>query len=386
MSVASRRSPALRGFRIPDRYKTGNDSPRTSALNLADRPGDRPDALNAHGRLDPTGSPPLYLRALAIGGKYGTVLVLVGMTALFWTTSPNHAFGSRDNLIAVLSDMAPAAIVAGGLTICLVAGDFDLSIGYQASFGSVLVVGLLNGLGFAGIASGSPLSIPLAISVVLLFGIAFGVANGLIVTKLGVNAFIATLGSGTLIVALNYWYGNGATFPLTNHLGFLEIELGAIFGIPYPILIMVAVLGLLWVMLNLTVLGQHIKAVGDDIEAAGRLGVNVHRTRIWAFVICGLCATGAGILLAAVLGSGDTSAGDVYLLQAYAAAFLGSAALRDGEFHIVGSALGVLTVAVGFNGLAIYSAPTFASYAFSGGLLVTAVALSTLSRRYARDV
>ena len=78
-------------------------------------------------------------------------------------------------------------------------------------------------------------------------------------------------------------------------------------------------------------------------------------------------------------------AGDVYLLQAYAAAFLGSAALRDGEFHIIGTALGVLTVAIGFNGLAIFSAPTFAQYAFSGGLLVIAVALSTLGRRHAQD-
>ena len=83
----------------------------------------------------------------------------------------------------------------------------------------------------------------------------------------------------------------------------------------------------------------------------------------------------------------DGKRGDIgSTARAYAAAFLGSAALRDGEFHIVGTALGVVTIAIGFNGLAILNAPTFTQYAFSGALLVTAVALSTVGRRYARDV
>lgn len=341
----------------------------------ADRSGDPP----------PERDRPLHLRALAFAGTYGTLLVLVAMIAGFWIASPD-AFGTVDNLTAVLTDMAPAAIIAAGLTFCLVGGDFDLSIGYQASIGGVLVIGLLNGMGFAGLGDGGGLPVPVAIPVVMAFGAAFGVVNGLIVTKLGVNAFIATLGSGTLILALNYWYGDGVTFPLTNHLAFTDLALGELLGVPIPIVLMISVLAALWVVLNLTTLGQHVKAVGDGSDAARRLGVNVDRTRIWAFVICGVCATGGGILLGAVLGSGDSTAGDVYLLQAYAAAFLGSAALRDGEFHILGTGLGVLTVAIGFNGLAIFSAPTFAQYMFSGGLLVTAVALSTLSRRYASDV
>ena len=219
--------------------------------------------------------------------------MLLVMTTSLWVASPD-AFGTRANLTAVLTDVAPVAIVAGGLTICLVTGDFDLSIGYQASIATVLVVGLLNGLGFAGLAVGSPLPIPVAILVVLLFGVLFGVANGLIVTKLGVNAFIATLGTGTLIVALNYWYGDGVTFPLTENLSFTQIALGEVAGIPYPILIMIGTLTLLWMILNLTRLGQHIKAVGDDVSAARRLGVSVDRTRILAFVICGICATGGG--------------------------------------------------------------------------------------------
>lgn len=325
------------------------------------------------------------LRALAFAGKYGTIVVLIAMIIVFWTESP-HAFGTSDNFIGILTNIAPGAIVAAGLTFCLVAGDFDLSVGYQASFGGVLVVGLLNGLGLAGIHRGHPMSIPLAVLAVLVLGGLFGLVNGLIVTRLGVNAFIATLGSGTIMLSLNLWYGKGVTFPATDGGTFQNLTLHKIGGIPYPIIVMVVVLGGLWILLNWTTLGQHVKAVGDDIEAARRLGINVDRTRTVAFVVCGICATGGGVLLASALGGADATAGDLYLLQSFAAAFLGSSALRDGQFHIVGTAIGVFTVAVGFNGLAIFSAPVFAQPMFAGLLLIVAVALGTLSRRYAADV
>jgi ribose transport system permease protein len=128
-----------------------------------------------------------------------------------------------------------------------------------------------------------------------------------------------------------------------------------------------------------------MKAIGDSLDFTRRAGVRVDRVRILAFSLAGLAATGTGILISATIGSGDTTGGDAYLLQSYAAAFLGSAALKDGEFHIVGTAIGIFTIAFGYNGLAIVGAATFTQYAFAGGVLVVAVALSTLSRRYARD-
>jgi ribose transport system permease protein len=333
---------------------------------------------------------PFHLKALSFGGRYGTIVVLVGMTTAFYIASP-HAFGSPGNILAVLTNLAPGAIVAIGLTICLVAGDFDLSVGYQASIAGVFIVGLLSGLGVLGIASATPdstgIPIWLAIPIVLAVGCFFGWINGLVVTKLGVNALIATLGTGTVIFAINLLYGNGTTYAVRDDGGFLRMSLGKAFGVvPIPIIILVVFIIASWLLLNQTRLGQHIKAVGDDQEAARRLGINVARTRIYAFMITGFCGTAGGILLAASLGSGDANAGDVYLLQAFAAAFLGSAALRDGEFHIIGTILGCLTVAIGFNGLAIFAAPPFTQYLFAGGLLIIAVALSTLSRKYVSDL
>jgi ribose transport system permease protein len=343
---------------------------------------------------------PFHLKALSFGGKYGTLVVLIALTIGFYIAAPT-TFGSSGNIVSMLTNLVPGAIVAIGLTICLVAGDFDLSIGYQASIGGVFVVGLLSGLGILGISglgeqnsSGGAISPPggglplwLAIVVVLVVGCVFGLINGLIVTKLGVNALIATLGTGTIIFAINLLYGNGVTYPVNDDGTFLGLSLGKLFGvIPFPIIILVGFIVGSWLLLNMTPLGQHIKAVGDDSEAARRLGINVDRTRILSFVITAFCATSGGIVLAASLGSGDANAGNVYLLQAFAAAFLGSAALRDGEFHIVGTVIGCLTVAVGFNGLALFDAPAFTQYLFAGGLLVIAVALSSLSRKYVSDL
>lgn len=313
------------------------------------------------------------LKALRFFGTYGTIVVLVVMIIVFAILSPS-AFFQLTNGRNILTAMAPGAIVAGGLTFPLVAGDFDLSIGYVTSFACVLVVGLI---------ADQSLSVPAALAIVLVFGALIGLVNGLIVTKLGVNAFIATLGTGTMIVGANYAYSGGIPIALPGNSGFTSLGLGELGGVPNPIIIMAIAFGILWFVLTQTSFGQHVRAVGQGSSVARRTGIPVDRTRIIAFIIAGLCAAFTGALLGSVLAGGETTAGDSYMLQSFAAAFLGSAALRDGEFHQVGTFLGVLTVAVGFNGLAILGAPTWTQYVFSGGLLVVAVTLSTAGRRYA---
>jgi ribose transport system permease protein len=312
---------------------------------------------------------------LTVAGKYGTIIGLAVMIVILSIAAPG-TFLSVSNFVNVLTQNAIIAIVACGLTLPLVVGEFDLSVGYQASFAGVLCVGLMTHQG---------LPIPLAIVLSVAVGIAAGLVNGLLVTQLGVNALIATLGTGTVIVGLNYAYTNGVPITLVHHDSFLDLALGKFAGIPNPIVFMVVAVGLLWLLLNRTVLGQQMQAVGGNHEAARLSGVRVERVRIWAFVIAGITAAVGGVLLSSRVGSGQLTAGDGYLLNSFAAVFLGSAALRDGEFHILGTLIGVMTVGFGFNGLAILGAPTFFQYIFSGGLLIVAVALSTVARRYARS-
>ncbi len=322
----------------------------------------------------PSGQRPGVTLALTIAGKYGTIIGLVVMIVILAIAAPG-TFLSTSNFVNVLTQNSLIAIVACGMTLPLVVGEFDLSLGYLASFAGVLCVGLMTNEG---------VPMPLAIAIGVAAGLAVGLVNGLLVTQLGVNALIATLGTGTVIVGLNYAYTNGIPITLVGNAGFLDLALGKVAGIPNPIILMVIAVGLLWLLLNRTVLGQQMQAVGGNHEAARLSGVRVERVRIWAFVIAGVAAAVAGVLLASRVGSGQLTAGDGYLLNSFAAVFLGSAALRDGEFHILGTLIGVMTVGFGFNGLAILGAPTFFQYIFAGGLLIVAVALSTVARRYAR--
>lgn len=305
---------------------------------------------------------------------YGTILALAVMIVIFTALQPD-TFATLNNGRNILNDMAIGAIVAGGLTLPLVGGDFDLSIGYVASFSGLLVIGLL---------SNNQWPIVVAVPAVMALGAAIGVVNGLVVSKIGVNAFIATLGTGTIVVGLNYAYSGGVPMQLTHSPSFTDLALGRLFGVPHLVIAMALVLGILWLILNRTVQGQHIKAIGVNAENARRAGVAVDRSRIATFAIAGFCAATGGVLMASNLGSGQTAAGDGFMLTSFAAAFLGSAALREGQFHILGTFIGVLTVAVGNNGLAMIGAPIFVQYLFSGALLVFAVALSGLGRRYGR--
>jgi ribose transport system permease protein len=176
-----------------------------------------------------------------------------------------------------------------------------------------------------------------------------------------------------------------SAFPIASGIprAFTNIALNRQFGIPNPVFFMLGILLVLWIILNKTDIGQKMQAVGSNIEAARLSGIRVDRIKMFAFATSGFCAAVTGTLLSSLLGSGTLGVGDGYLLDAFAAVFLGSATLREGEFHIVGTLVGVLILAVGFNGLAILGAPTHFQPIFKGGILVLAVGMSTLARRYA---
>ena len=313
---------------------------------------------------------------LGVFARYATILGLVAMIIAFSLLSP-RAFPTLGNFTNVLNQASLAMIIAGGLTLAVVVGELDLSIGFAASLHGVLVTGLVVK---------DKLPIPIAILIVIALGALIGVINGFIVTKMKVNSVIATLGTGTIITGLAFAYSAGVPIVAGVPESFLQLSLGRwLFGIPNNIVIMVVVLGMLWVLVERTSLGQEIQAVGGNAAAARLAGINVDRIKTIGFVISGMCAALTGILLASRLGSGTTSAADSYLLTAFAAVFLGSATLRDGEFHVLGTMVGALIIAFGFNGLNIFGAPTFSQYVFQGATLIVAVGLSSLGRMLAES-
>lgn len=322
------------------------------------------------------GMSPRTRRTLSQFSRFATILGLVAMIVVFSILSP-RAFPSIYNFTNVLNQASLVMILAGGLTVAVIVGELDLSVGFAASLHGILVTGLIVH---------NQLPIPLALLIVLAAGALVGLVNGLIVTKLRVNSVIATLGSGTIITGLAFAYSAGVPIVAGVPEAFLQLSLGRwLWGIPNNIVVMAVVLGALWVIVERSALGQEIQAVGGNANAARLSGINVDRIKIAGFVMSGICAAMTGILLASRLGSGTTSAGDSYLLTAFAAVFLGSATLRDGEFHILGTFIGALIIAVGFNGLNIFGAPTYSQYILQGGILIAAVGLSSLGRMLAES-
>lgn len=314
-------------------------------------------------------------RVLGFFARYGTVVGLGMMWLVFGVLSP-LAFPTISNFTNVLNQSSLIMIIAGGLTMAVIVGELDLSVGFNASFAGVLVIGLIVH---------SELPIIVAIVVVVCVGALIGFVNGIVVTKARVNSVIATLGIGTIVVGLSFAYSSGVPIVSGVPEAFKEISLGRFYGVPHNIIIMAVVLIMLWVLVERTAIGQAIQAVGGNPAAARLSGISVDNIKILGLTLSGACAALAGILLASRLGSGTTSAADSYLLTAFASVFLGSATLRDGEFHIFGTFIGVLIIAFGFNGLNIFGAPTFSQYIFQGAILVLAVGLSSLGRVLAEN-
>jgi ribose transport system permease protein len=332
----------------------------TPVIPLAEGTAARPDA------------PSLRMIALTFLSRYATLVALAAMVIGFSIHSP-AAFFTVDNLLNVLNQSSLTALIAAGLTVTLIVGEFDLSIGYASSLAGVLVAGLMGQQG---------LPVGVAVLAVLAAGGGIGAVNGILVAKAGINAVVATLGIGTILVGVSYTYSNGQPIATGLPTVFLNFALGKVLGVPKPVLITAAVLILLWIIVNLTDLGQKLQAVGGNPEAARLSGIPVDRVKIFAFVTSGVCAALTGIMLSSLIGSGTLAAGDGYLLSAFAAVFLGSATLRDGEFHIVGTVIGVLIINTGINGLSIVGVATSYQNIFTGSVLIIGVGLSTVARRY----
>jgi ribose transport system permease protein len=283
-------------------------------------------------------------------------------------------FPNPINLANIVTQSTLSAIIAGGLTMALIVGEMDLSIAYLASFAGVLVTGLMVDY---------HLPMAAAILVVLIVSTALGLFNGLVITKLKVNAVVATLGTGAIIQGLSFAYARG--IPIASGLpeAFRTFAIGRALGIPNNVSIMLIVLLVLWVFLNYTEWGVQLRATGGNSTAARLSGVRVDKIKMLGLALASLCAGITGILLASYIGSGTSAAADGYMMPAFAAVYLGSATLKDGDFHIVGTLIGVLFIQIGFNGLAIIGAPTFVQHFFRVGILIVAVGLSTVARMMA---
>ncbi|MGP6204582.1 ABC transporter permease [Microbacterium sp. F2] len=274
---------------------------------------------------------------------------------------------------SLLDTQVITALVAIGLCVPLATGVFDLSIGMTLGVGSVVSAFMLVKAG---------LPTPVAILIALAVGALIGLANGLIVTLLNVDSFITTLGMTALLTAFVQWITSGQQI-LGLPSDFQALAAGQLFGVTYPVYILLAVAFLLWYVLERTPLGRQFYATGGNAEAARLAGVKTKRRIVMSFMIGSTVAAGAGVLLAGRLGTGDPTIGGDYLLPAFTAVFLGATQFKRGRFNIWGTLVAVYVVALGVKGILLAGAPTWMPYLFNGAVLIIAVALSKVqtSRR-----
>jgi ribose transport system permease protein len=300
--------------------------------------------------------------------RYALPFILVVFVVLFSLLKPD-TFATTSNFKTILSQQSVLAVLAIGAMLPLVIGQFDLSVGAVLGVAAILVTGLTG-------KSGLPMGVALVIA--LAACLLIGLFNGYLVAHIGINAFVATLATGTLLGGLVLWYTDGNVIVEGIPKSLTDIGQSEIAGIPLPIIYVLVIALIVGYVLRMTPVGRYLYAIGGSQEAARLSGVNVRRLSLLTFAAASLLAGVAGIMLAAKLGSGNPTSGPPYLLPAFAACFLGATAIRPGTFNVTGTVCAVFTIATGTTGLELLGVPFYIEPIFSGVVLI----IAALATRY----
>lgn len=294
--------------------------------------------------------------------SYGTVLALGAILLAFSLARP-AAFCTLTNLINITRQISLLVIISLGASMVMSVNEFDLSIGGMASLGGVMAASLAVG--------GLPM--PLCFLLPLLASCAVGLINGWIVARFRVLSFITTLGMRTVLSGLIYRLTGGATvfegipeafsLPGTARLG----------RIPLLSLFMLGFLLIFQFLTRHTTLGRKLYAVGGGEETARVAGIRVERYKTVAFVLCAAMACVTGMLSASRVGSANTTAGEGYFLQAYAAVFIGCTVSRSGVPNVPGTFVGAAILGVLANGLTMLQMPVYTQDVITGTIIILAV-------------
>jgi ribose/xylose/arabinose/galactoside ABC-type transport system permease subunit len=249
----------------------------------------------------------------------------------------------------------------------------DLSIGSLQALAACAVAILLG-----------TLAIPLSIGATLLLGALVGLVNGLIVTRLGVPAFVATLGMMSVLRGAALLMTDGQSILLMDQPEFARLNTGQLLGVPIPVLTALGVFMILWLVMRHTPFGQHVCAIGGNERAAIVTGLKVDRIKVLVFVIVGATAALSGVMLTSRLMIVDGTLGVGLELQAIAVVVLGGTSLMGGNANLVGTMLAAVLLAVINSSLNILKVESFYQYLALGLLLIFALALDTLRRAIVR--
>lgn len=297
-----------------------------------------------------------------IVGEHGSLLGLIALSAALGILS--SGFLELSNLLNVLNQVSINGLVAIGMTFVIITGGIDLSVGSMLALSGAILAALLK----AGVPGG------LAIAAAVGVGACLGAFNGLVIARFRLQPFIVTMATMTIFRGATLVFTNGR--PITG-LGkdplFMAMGQGRIMGIPYNGLLFIFALCVTAYILSRTVFGKGVYAIGGNAEAARLSGISVPFTQVWSYILSGVFAALAGVILVSRLDSAQPVAGQGYELDAIAAVVLGGTSLAGGRGMMVGTLIGALIIGVLNNGLNLMEVSAFYQQIVKGAVILLAV-------------
>jgi ribose transport system permease protein len=302
---------------------------------------------------------------------YGLPVIAVLLIALFSALFPD-TFPTLDNANALIDNKAIIALLSLAVLAPMAAGKIDLTIGFGIVLWHILVISLqLN----------YNMPWPAAVVVTLLLGAGLGLVNALLVEFAQIDAFVATLGTGTVTYAIALWYTGGRQVvgPLPD--GFKAIDGAHVGGLPISAIYVFALSIALWIVFDHLPLGRFIYAIGANPRAAALNGISVRKYVTLSFVASGAMTAFAGVVLASQLQIGQASVGLDFLLPALVGVFLGSTTIKPGRVNVWGTLVGVLVLAVGISGIQQLGADFYVEPLFNGVTLIASIGIAGYAQR-----
>lgn len=300
--------------------------------------------------------------------RYGLVLIVIALLCTFAALRPDTYLTVR-NLLSIATSQSIIALLSLSILGVLIVGEFDLSFAALMGLCQVLIIGIV-----------SQTTLPwITIAVGLIgLGALAGLFNAFLIRKLYVSSFVATMGLATILGGIGMGYSGGAILTGILPDSFYAFGQGSLLGIDFPVWYVFGVAIGLYILFEHTVLGRHMRAVGDNRAAARLIGVNITKVVAFAFVLAGSIAALAAIVSGSQLGSGQPMIAMGYLLPAYAGAFLGLTTITPGRFNVWGTLVGVFLLGAGVSGLQQLGFAPWVQDLFNGAMLLIAVSLSGL--------
>ena len=313
----------------------------------------------------------LGAKLLRLAPVYGLVILMFGLIILFSIMLPT-TFPTLLNLRAIVSDKSIIALLSLAAMIPMVAGRIDLTVGYGIVLWHILAISLQTMYGFPW---------PLAVLTVVALGALTGLANGFLVEVARIDAFIATLGTGTVLYALALWHTGGRQVVGVLPTGFYALNGTFVFGLPITGFYVLAITIALWIILEYTPVGRYLYAIGANPRAAALNGIPTRKFVVGAFITSGTMTAITGVLLASKLRIGQASVGLEFLLPALVGAFLGSTTIKPGRVNVWGTIVGVVILAVGISGIQQVGGSFWVEPMFNGLTLLIAIGIAGYAQR-----